>query len=551
MALSSSTIWEVETTGSDTLNGGAFDPSKVSGGGFADGAATVANTSAPVFTSASYNFVAGDVGAWVYIQAGTNWTFGWYKIASVASNAATLNGTIGQGVIAATLRPTTVVGCATTASPAGAVWSIDYSQQAAAQFAYTDLASAGTGLTVSSAAKPFAKQHVGNCIVITGGTNFNAGRYVIASISGVTATVVGPTNITTGAGVSGTGGQGGAFLSPAMPAGIKVGGNAVFIQTGTYSITSASTNVAGGCVLDTKDGSAIYRVAWEGYSSVRGDLGTPPLLQASGISTATLFSYTTAGSGVFSNISVDGAGLTSIQGFNFGRRCLGYKLSAINCTNVGLNGNAVGVSFDFCKASNITGGAAAIIAIQAFNCEAYSNTVPGFTQSTTAGPVYVGCLSYSNSGASSDGFLISVNEFTLLNCVAYGNGRDGFRSTNGEPLTLNNCIAETNTGTGFNATNATAGLQMILANCAAYNNGTNFSANIAGFNLNPVTGTSTFFINAAGGNFALNNTATGGGLVRSVGFPGTFPAGTSTGYPDIGAVQHKGGSGPLGIMGVM
>ncbi len=63
-------------------NGGGFDTGVA---GFpTDGAATVATSSAPVFTSASYNFVAGDVGAWIYIKSGTNWTAGWYQITVVS-----------------------------------------------------------------------------------------------------------------------------------------------------------------------------------------------------------------------------------------------------------------------------------------------------------------------------------------------------------------------------------------------------------------------------------------------------------------------------------
>ena len=95
MALSAFTIAEVETGGSDSANAGLFDPSQVAGGGFTDGAATVATSAAPVFTSASYNFVAGNVGAWLFIASGTAWIPGWYKIASVASNAATLGAGIG------------------------------------------------------------------------------------------------------------------------------------------------------------------------------------------------------------------------------------------------------------------------------------------------------------------------------------------------------------------------------------------------------------------------------------------------------------------------
>ena len=90
MALGGTTIVEVQTGGSDSANGGCFDPGKVSAGGFTDGAATSATGNSPVFSSASYNFVAGDVGAWLYIDSGTNWIPGWYQIASVASNVATI-----------------------------------------------------------------------------------------------------------------------------------------------------------------------------------------------------------------------------------------------------------------------------------------------------------------------------------------------------------------------------------------------------------------------------------------------------------------------------
>jgi len=42
-------------------------------------------------TSASYNFVAADVGSWIDVTAGSGWTTGRYVIVSVASNAATLS----------------------------------------------------------------------------------------------------------------------------------------------------------------------------------------------------------------------------------------------------------------------------------------------------------------------------------------------------------------------------------------------------------------------------------------------------------------------------
>ena len=44
-----------------------------------------------VVTSATHNFVANDVGNAIHITAGTGWTAGWYFVASVTGNAATLD----------------------------------------------------------------------------------------------------------------------------------------------------------------------------------------------------------------------------------------------------------------------------------------------------------------------------------------------------------------------------------------------------------------------------------------------------------------------------
>lgn len=534
MALGAGTIWEVEVLGSDTLNGGAFDPGQTAGM-FTDGAATVANTSAPVFTSASYNFVAGDVGAWLYLSSGSTGATvagGWYPIASVAANAATLNGTIGQGVLKTSLVPTTVVGCANGASPTAITWTIDYSQQAAAQFAYTDLASAGTGLTVSSAAKPFAKQQVGNSLVITGGTNFNTGRYVIASVAASVATVVGSTNITTGAGATGTGGLGGAFLSPALPAGLKIANNTIFIKTGTYLITSASTNVAGGCLSDATNGACR---TWEGYGSVRGDLGTPPILQASGISSATLFTIANSGTNgsLIRNLVVDGNSLSTITGVNGLHRATLYKVTVKNCPTVGITGNAT-TAYAFCLVTGCGGGWSTTGATYFFCCEANANTGIGFNASFGQ---YNYCLSTNNTGASSDGFSVGV-ETVISHCVAYGNGRDGFRIAGLESGALFNLIAESNTGFGFGGAGA-AKPGFMLVNCAGFSNtGGNIDTTNLGVSQGFVTGSASFFTNAAGGNFALNTTAGGGALARAAGLPGVYPRGLTTGFVDLGAAQH-------------
>jgi len=534
MALGAATNWEIETGGSDTANGGAFDPGQTAGM-FSDGAATSANTASPVFTSASYNFVAGDVNAWLFIASGTNWTAGWYQIVSVAANAATLSAAAGAGALRI-YSPTTAAGCATVASPTSATWSIDYSQQASAQFTYTDLASSGTGLTVSSAAKPFAKQQVGNAIVITGGTNFNTGRYVIASVAAAVATVVGPTNITTGAGASGIGAQGGALASPAMPP--AVAGNNIFIKSGTYSITSSSANVSGGKIDDTVGKN------YEGYGTVRGDLGTAPLLQVSGaISNFIIFSKTGNSGPTFSvrNLTLDGAAKATMTGWSSNQNFLLTKVSAVNCTTQGFDNTGGNGRYYYCKASVCGKGFNAGV-FYAY-CEAFSNTGIGFAGTST---IAIGCLSYSNSGGSSDGFSFGGSG-AVINCIAYGNGRRGFDFSPGTSSSMywvTNCIAEGN-GTGYYGPNSTF---IMFDNCLAYNNTTNIATNLTGPQVaNEITIASGSPFTAAGsGDFSLNSTAGAGVLARGGGAPRTWPAGTSTGYQDIGAIQH---ADPVAVAG--
>lgn len=535
MALGAATIWEVQTGGNDTNNGGAFDPGQTAGM-FTDGSAGSGNTATPTFWSPSYNFVAGDAGAWVYIASGTatsSWAAGWYNITAVNTNTATLNGTIGQGILKTILAPTTVVGVATTTSPTGATWTIDYSQGTAAQFTYTDLASTGAGLTCTSSAKPFAKQQVGNSIVITGtGTNFNLGRYVIASISGVTATVVGPTNIASGVATAGTGGQGGALASPGQSSANLVSGNAVFVKSGTYTITSATQQIAGGTVKLNAAGGHLYFI---GYTTYRTDAGRPTLILNAGVTSATII--TAVCYPVIKNFILDGANVATSSGYsgnagNGGGTIMNVKVQ--NCTTNVFNTGNVAHNVIKCQA---TGNSVTSFIIGNgiyIGCEAYSNTAHGFQLSVN---VALYCLSYNNTGAGSDGFSLAGG--IAMNCIAYGNGRDGFRL--GNDTACVNCHSEANGVT------SAAGKGYVVSrpsnafiNCTEFNNpGGTITAPSAYATLQAITVlTSSAFVNAAGSNFALNNTAGGGASCRAAGIPGTFPTGTTIGYQDIGAAQH-------------
>lgn len=531
MALSGTVIIEVRNGGSDTLNGGLFNPGATLNSNLA---ATSATGSAPVVTSATYNFVAGDVGAWLFVKSGTNWTPGWYQIASVAANAATLSAGVGQAILysAVALGATgfnTVAGVATTASPTSGSWAVDYSQQDAVQNSLTGLSTAAANAIILTASATVAM--VGNGVVITGGTNFTTGVYQINSVSaGVSITV--DRTCTTAAGASGTAGVGGALASPGFAGSLAtVAGIKTFVKyhATVYTATSASTNIAAGCVLGTTN------TYWAGYDSSRWllnyDTNRPTFKIGSAVSSATLF-IGTNNTYLLNNFILDGNNQTSSRGSlqsGFFWRC-----KAINCNTGGLiqnTGTAVAV---YCEATACS-TTVPISVNTAMACQSYANTVSGMTTSNG-----FGCISYANSGGSSSG-IVAMATTLLVNCVAYNNGLYGFDTGNNVARILNS-VAESNANVGYFVNAGTA----MLEKCASYLNtsGRSTSGGLL-VDSNPVVGSGSFFVDAANGNFALNNTSGAGALLRGLGFPALFPAGLTASYPDIGAAQHL-ESNPVG-----
>jgi hypothetical protein len=164
---------------------------------------------------------------------------------------------------------------------------------------------------------------------------------------------------------------------------------------------------------------------------------------------------------------------------------------------------------------------------------------------TATGTIAVNCIAANNPGVTSAGFGL-VGGAKAYNCVAYGNGGNGF-TINSNTVTSQtiNCLATANTGYGFADSGAVGDVTM--QGCATYNNTagatSNITALIPGTTL-PIALSGDPFVNASGGNFALNNTAGAGAAARGAGTPGTFPGlSTTTGYPDIGAAQSSGGGG--------
>ncbi len=74
-------------------------------------------------------------------------------------------------------------------------------------------------------------------------------------------------------------------------------------------------------------------------------------------------------------------------------------------------------------------------------------------------------------------------------------------------------------------------------NCATYNNTSGASSGVFTTNTGSITGSGSFFVNAAGGDFSLNNTASAGALLRGAALPQLFPVITTASHADIGAAQ--------------
>lgn len=406
----------------------------------------------------------------------------------------------------------------------------DFSQQntkntAGSDISTTDIVANGT-TTLTSATMNGDANMVGNIIYLQGGTgSLAAGWYQIVSftsdVGGTNTIFVVDRTVANGTGI--TMNIGGALLSPGMASGIMVAGNIAFILNvggdgaSVYSITSATANVAVGTI-----GNATS-CFFQGYTSNRslGNSDARPTLQLN-VSTATMWSSATI---LAQNIVCDGNSQTSA------------RFSSNGLFNMFLVKNfdltSTGGSYYYCSAT--TNSAPVFVGGIAVHCEAYLNTATPFSISA------FDCISSGNTGATTDGFqLISAAVDQILNgCSSISNGRHGFNLTAVAASAVINCHAESNAQWGFNLSTAAKA----LINCSYFGNssgGVTTTANLSNVGAIAVTA-GTVFVNAAGNNFALNNIASQGALLRAAAHPALFPRASTSNFRDIGAPQHQDG----------
>lgn len=545
MALASTATWELRTAadGGDDGNGGAFDPG--AGSSIITFVTSTATSVHPTISSGAYSFQASDQGGWFFQAVSSGgWYAGYFKILSVTAGVATIDATAGnwirmvvnaQGTIFTVAKEN---GCGSTASLSGGQGKIDFSQ-GAAWATITDMAITSTNTRFTSASKPANANPmlVGNFINVISGSGFTVQRRYITSVNVASNFYQCDAGLGTASSTGGTATIGGALLTwGTLGASGVIAGNRVFCKNGTYAMTSATSNVAGGNCLITS-GTITNPNTYEGYTTIRGD----------GTRAVTIKGFT----GSSYHLTISSATIAGII----------FDANGINMRGIVTNTSTAAINIYNCGFTGFIG--LAPVSIQGTNehCIVRSCSF-SFTAATAMEHTNTGSLMASNCeivSTSSQGFAMLINSSAcgIMDSCTISKVNIGFSTNNANGMgKITNCSFYSVGGTTIQAGNSAAYIYVAdtifeacgtvcsfngpVIGCVFFNNTTNFNTTTGLYERASIYLSASPFNGAASGDFSLNNTAGAGALCRAA-TPTGFT--TSTSYRDKGAIQTAAGGG--------
>lgn len=441
----------------------------------------------------------------------------------------------------------------------------DFSQQNAAQVTFSlgnlnRLNAAQNSTTVTSDGTPFLSTMVDNCIQVTGGTNFITGFYRVVTFNSTSSIVVDRAPATAGAGSVGTGALGGALATVSAAIAANIGGMTVWAKaSGSLTVTTTTT------FSTNSVGNNPVRIT--GYTTTRGDGGRFTWTTATN---STNLATLNGATGLwFQNIAFTNTAATR----GIGIRQTGTESNQVMVINCSFDGMSKAVSAAWTVESSdirelviqnsevknsTTLGIEASAFTMVYASYIHDNTGIGLSFNANANGAQVGMIvafsiikSNTSTGLNNayTGGNTGVAQLNVFNSDFVSNGADGIRSANASPngIQVYNSIFDSNTGFGISLLNSGNQPQtcIIVAN-GFFGNTTAANQGIPSDCLSgSVTLTGTPFTNAAGNNFALNNTSGAGALAKGGGYPGVLTIG-GTGSMSLGPLQPTSGGGATG-----
>lgn len=421
----------------------------------------------------------------------------------------------------------------------------DYSQQAAAQYTFTNLViDASTNTIVTSASHNFVSTDVGNCLRINSGSGFTTGVFQIVSVASNAATLDRAAGTTSSTG--GTFHVGGALATLAQLNTDMCSGCRAWVKADApYVISSKVTwNY-------TSSGASWIK----GYTTSRGDGGRAEIKSTGSIGGDRLIDINMAGNFTFANFTINVNSDTGVSCMYFLNQP--EYAENIDCKNF----NASGAQIQFnnirgicrnCSIHDGTSGGGSGFLFTNFQNACYYCSVVNVTGTFEAFHLYENFCQYcavinvGTAASASDGFAFpGGNGYTAIDhAVCYNVARDCVRIANiQQPMVITNSILVGSVNGINNVSGTTLRDGDIL-------NDYNFTYNMSGAAVVNLTAgphsvalSGTPFTNASSLDFTLNATAGAGGAVRAAGVPFTFMGLMGTGYPDGGLFQHQDSGG--------